>query len=346
MIISRILKAISILSAIMAIINPISYKIEHLSIHNRPQTTYTLTIDPKAEGIDIANMLSYDVLYGFEKTSEMTQRQGALFGVNGMFYDQFGMTYGILVMGGKVVTMDSILTPTVLITKSGEVSIEDISIKGQVAGKNKTIQLLGTNRSVYQNTWVLYDPIYGSTTRIRRKSMNYLIKNQVVTEIIMSEEPVSLKKSDYVLSHITEDETHVFEVGENVAISFQFSNGLTNVEEAFQTGGWLVYKGENVAKEAETFTGPTTAPNPRTLVGITKDHKIIFKVVDGRIPAISIGISGNEAAQLMISEDCEYAAYLDGGASSTMVVRGRVVNQPSNGEERTVAHGIFIRLQE
>lgn len=346
MIISRLLKAISLLNAILTIINPISYKVEHLTLNSRPQTTYTLAINMENEGISLENVLSFDVLYGFEKTSDMAKNHNALFGVNGMFYDSFGMTYGILIMGGKVVTMDSIYTPTILVTQDGKVSLEEISIKGQVKGKNNTIDLLGTNRSVPNNTWVLFDKVYGATTRVRRPSINYLITNQVVKEIVVSDMPVGLKNSDYVLTHVVEDEIPTFEIGEKVAINFEVSNGLTNIKEAFQTGGWLVNEGKNVAKDFESFTGATTAPNPRTLVGITEDHRIIFKVIDGRIPAVSAGVSGYEAAELMLLEGCKYAAYLDGGASSTMVVRGEVVNMPSDKEERDVAHSVIIRLEE
>lgn len=328
----------------MTIISPISYKVEQITLNQQPQTTYTLDINMENQAIDLSSVLSYDVLYGFEKTSDMSVRHQGLFGVNGMFYDAFGMTYGTLIMDGKVVTMDTIYTPTFLVTDEGKVSLEDISIKGQVQGKKETVQLFGTNRAVLNDTWVLFDSIYGKTTRVRRKSINYLIQDQVVKEIIVSDTPVSLERSEYVLTHVTEDGTETFKVGETVKISFELSNGLENVKEAFQTGGWLVYEGKNVAKDTEAFTGPTTAPNPRTLVGITKDHRIIFKVVDGRNPGVSVGVSGGEAAELMILEGCEFAAYLDGGASSTMVVRGQVVNQPSNGEERTIAHSIVIRL--
>lgn len=346
MIISKILKAISLLSAIMTIINPISYKVEHLTLNHRPQTTYTLSVNMKNKGINLSNVLSFDVLYGFEKTSDMAKSHQALVGLNGMFYDELGMTYGLLIMDGKVITMDTIYTPTVLVTSEGKASIEDITIKGQVKGENTRIDLLGTNRSALNNTWVLYDSVYGLTTRIRRKSINYLIENQRVKDIIVTDVPISLKNSEYVLTQLTEDETPTFKLGEKVVISFALSNGLENVEEAFQTGGWLVYDGQNVAKDSEAFTGPTTAPAPRTLVGVTKDHKIVFKVIDGRIPAVSIGISGNEAAELMILEGCEYAAYLDGGASSTLVINDQVVNKPSNGSERAVAHSVIIRLEE
>ncbi len=57
-------------------------------------------------------------------------------------------------------------------------------------------------------------------------------------------------------------------------------------------------------------------------------------------------MSGKEAADLMISKGCIEAAYLDGGASSTMYVDGEVVNRPSGGEERAIAHSILIKVDK
>lgn len=48
----------------------------------------------------------------------------------------------------------------------------------------------------------------------------------------------------------------------------------------------------------------------------------------------------------MISKGCIEAAYLDGGASSTMYVDGEVVNRPSGGEERAIAHSILIKVDK
>jgi exopolysaccharide biosynthesis protein len=346
MIIGRILEAISMLSVMMTIINPISYKVEQLKIHDRPQTIYTLSINTDNPNVELKNILSYNVLFGVDKTSNMVMESGALFGVNGMFYDEFGAPYGILIIDGKVVTMDSINTPTMVVTETGQVSLEKIDIKGSVKGIKNTIQLEGTNKGVSDGKWVLFHDVYGDTTRVSRYSMNYIIKDNIVTEIIYTDMPVAIEKQDYVLTQVTNETIPVFEKGETLDIQFQISNHENkDIAQAFQTGGWLVYEGENIAKNYEPFIGYTTGLNPRTLIGITEEQQLIVKVIDGRIPKISLGITGYEAAELMKEEGCIYAAYLDGGASSTMVIGGKVVNKPSNGEERKVAHALIIGIK-
>lgn len=347
MVIDRILGALSLFNVMLMIIIPTTYKVEHIKINNRAQTIYTLSIETENPNIQFQNILSHNLLFGVEPTSEIVKEGEGIFGVNGMFYDEFGVPYGLLIMDGKVVNMDSIHTPTVTITKDGYVALEEIDITGRIISNHKTITLDGTNCAVLDEEWVLFDQVYGDTTRVERQSMNYLIKGYKVIKVIATNQPVNLEQSDYVLTQVTDSEELAFKVGDLVDIQFDISNHEGDeIIEAFQTGGWLVKQGKIVAKEFEPFIGYTTGLNPRTLIGMTEDKNLIFKVVDGRNPGISLGVTGYEAAQLMIDEGCEMAAYLDGGASSTMIINGKVVNQPSKGMEREVAHAIIIKIKD
>lgn len=84
--------------------------------------------------------------------------------------------------------------------------------------------------------------------------------------------------------------------------------------------------------------------HPRTAAGISKDGStLILAVADGRQPALSSGMTLDELAQLMLEEGAHDAINLDGGGSSTMVVRGEVVNSPSDaGGPRTVANAFAV----
>jgi len=70
-------------------------------------------------------------------------------------------------------------------------------------------------------------------------------------------------------------------------------------------------------------------------------QKIIFAVVDGRQPRLSVGMTLDELADLMVELGCTTAMNSDGGGSSVMAVRGetadaamQIVNSPSDGQER------------
>lgn len=81
--------------------------------------------------------------------------------------------------------------------------------------------------------------------------------------------------------------------------------------------------------------------HPRTAVAYNKTHVFLI-VCDGRSKA-SIGMSSSELAGFIISElGGTEALMLDGGGSSTMVVKGEVVNVPSDGPERPVGNGLLM----
>lgn len=91
------------------------------------------------------------------------------------------------------------------------------------------------------------------------------------------------------------------------------------------------------------------AMHPRTAIGIDRDKKrLMFFVVDGR-QEFSRGYTMRELALTMRRLGAEDALNLDGGGSTTMVVRrnGRLqlVNSPSSGWQRKVPNGISIRYK-
>lgn len=83
--------------------------------------------------------------------------------------------------------------------------------------------------------------------------------------------------------------------------------------------------------------------NPRTLAGVTDDGRLLLVVVDGRQPDWSVGATFDESALLLRSLGAKDGLNLDGGGSSTMVIRGQVVNRPSEGKPRAIGDAIVIR---
>lgn len=104
---------------------------------------------------------------------------------------------------------------------------------------------------------------------------------------------------------------------------------LWSVRDAVGAGPMLVVDGAvRVTSDEEIFFGsaiPRT--HPRTAVGRTFDGQLIVVVVDGRQPA-SRGVDLVELATIMRDLGAERALNLDGGGSSALVVRGRLINRP------------------
>ena len=110
-----------------------------------------------------------------------------------------------------------------------------------------------------------------------------------------------------------------------------------------------------VLKDGKIPTLPDSAfsksRHPRTAVGTADGgRKLVLVVVDGRRLGVSVGMSLAELAELMLKLGCEDALNLDGGGSSTLVIRNPdtgelvVMNRPSDGKQRPVANVLGIKV--
>jgi Tol biopolymer transport system component/exopolysaccharide biosynthesis protein len=81
--------------------------------------------------------------------------------------------------------------------------------------------------------------------------------------------------------------------------------------------------------------------NPRTVVGVNAKGQILLAVLEGRTED-SHGATLLEMAQIMRGLKATHALNLDGGGSSTMVVNGKLMNEPSDGSERKVSSSILV----
>ena len=94
--------------------------------------------------------------------------------------------------------------------------------------------------------------------------------------------------------------------------------------------------------EEKIAAGFDTTRHPRTMVGV--DGASIWLVtIDGRQPALSLGMTFTELQGLARRLGQRSALNLDGGGSTTMVVRGAIVNHPSDQTgPRTVSDAILV----
>jgi len=94
--------------------------------------------------------------------------------------------------------------------------------------------------------------------------------------------------------------------------------------------------------EPSFYYGFSAQRNPRTFAGTDAAGRTLIATVDGR-STTSLGTSIVETARLARALGMRDALNLDGGGSTTMVVRGQVVNAPSDATgERPVGDALLI----
>lgn len=79
--------------------------------------------------------------------------------------------------------------------------------------------------------------------------------------------------------------------------------------------------------------------NPRTIAGTTRDGQIMLATIDGR-QTTSVGTTLAETAAVADALGMYNAINLDGGGSTTMSVKGALVNQPSGSTQRSVGDAL------
>lgn len=87
---------------------------------------------------------------------------------------------------------------------------------------------------------------------------------------------------------------------------------------------------------------PFFARHPRTGIGVTATGEVLLVTVDGRQDGLSVGMTLAEFGEYFRSLGAVRALLLDGGGSTTMVVRGDVRNSPSDGNERPVGTAVLV----
>lgn len=95
-------------------------------------------------------------------------------------------------------------------------------------------------------------------------------------------------------------------------------------------------------KEEQMFVNGNADLHPRTVMGYTRNRKLIILVIQGRSPGVAEGATLEDAAKILVDLGCYEALNLDGGGSSCMLVNGKETIKPSDKEGQRPVPAVFI----
>ncbi len=122
-----------------------------------------------------------------------------------------------------------------------------------------------------------------------------------------------------------------------VVISTQTTPALPGVKTALGGGPVLVRAGQPQASRVLK----ARERHPRSALGWNASHFFLV-VVDGRQPDHSVGMTLDEWSEYLARLGCTEALNLDGGGSTELWLRGRILNRPCYGHERRTATGLVV----
>lgn len=325
------------------------------SINELKQEINILEIDPGVPGIKIKPALSYDLIYGYELFSKIASRHNAYAAVNGGFFRDFGLPSGMVVIDGQLMSAATGDYP-VLVLRGGRAELKEIDSKLHIVvngsdgyGKEAAkIIIDNINFPGGGKQTIVYTPVYGRTNRADKRNITATVVEGVVEKIAEYEKEARIPGDGMLISFFDvaayRGKELPVKVGDRVELVHE--PDMTGNVQAYECGCWLVRDGVPVVGDYDPWVGVLTNRDPRTAVGIKEDGTVILLTVDGRQPGYSAGFTGRELADYLVRCGAVDAAMLDGGASTAMLLEGKLVNRPSyKGQEREVAGAILVLLE-
>jgi exopolysaccharide biosynthesis protein len=333
-------------------------------IKDDPVNVNLLKLDLTKVRLDVVHAL--DAAVGLETTSSIATRHGAIAAINAGFFKMDGLykgdAAGILQIDGKLLS-ESYANRTALFlenrTSLTVVSIGKVSASVNIWTKNGEFTLDGMNRQRGDNEVIIYTPYFHRTTLTDSSGLEYIVRKNKLVEIAQGKGSSPIPHDGYVISFGKEKakKQTLPKIGtkiESFVGAFDFIEketlDLANYNEDI-VGGVpqlikngkieITWEQEKIGKEfVETR-------HPRTAVAKLKDGKFLLVTVDGRQPNVSVGMSLNELAEILLEFGAVEAMNLDGGGSTTMFVKDKVVNQTSDKTgERPVSDSILVTLRK
>ncbi|MEI7473210.1 MAG: phosphodiester glycosidase family protein [bacterium] len=281
-------------------------------------------------------------LSGKKNVAAMVRANNAIAGVNASFFKQTnGVPLGLMIKEGEILSGPVYDRVAMGITQDG-FKMARVELDGKVIlGDGRVIKIDSYNQPrMLATKTILYSSKWGWVSPVAPKyGVNILIKNNEVKSI--SANPIPLDENSVVVSG-SKKLLDNLEVGEKTTVKITSSPDWSDVSEAIGGGPYLIKDGHLFVDANEQKLHSISGLNPRTAIGYTKDNVVVIITVDGR-QENSSGLSLYELAKVMQKYGCYFAMNLDGGTSTQMVIKNRIVNSPLVKGGAYVSNGLIVK---
>ncbi len=329
----------------MTLTNGVVWRREKVKFHGMNLMVNTIEIDTLKAKVSISPVISTKGIGYRETLVDMCKRSNAIAGINANYYDPNTNTpIGLIVKDGKVLSSPYAMRPIFLRTRDNKYYMISTQAEVNISLGETCFLVSGVNTTMTGEVC-----IFTSDYKIPLKNdpnyIYYVIKDNRVSSIgYVSHVPqgdtvvkISRKYKAFLMS---------IKVGDHFDTSLSLSGFDLSIEDAISGGPLLLKDGQYTdLMEAEKFDKNSTLVNnrtPRTIIGFKPMGKILFLVVDG-YQKNSKGLNLLELAEYLKTLGVSDAMCLDGGKSSSMVVKNEIANNPSGGKAPSIPVGIVIK---
>jgi exopolysaccharide biosynthesis protein len=325
-----------------------------------PWLINALVIDLKRAKLKIVHALDEGV--GLETVSSLAARYNAVAATNGGYFRTTG-TYrgdsiGLLLLDGSLISEPYRERAEFgLIDAAGktEVIFGHLRFTGNISVGSVKHPVQGLNRPVSQDELIVFTPRFHRTTLTNPDGIEVVVQRNRVVAVLDHEGSSEIPAGGYVISAVGSArdwvKTHVRK-GSRVNFTWRLDSIDPGEDVVWKQAHSMLGAGPQLIKagkiaitdkQEKMVEGFATDRHPRTAIAKLDSGKLLLVTVDGRQPGVSTGMSLQMLSELLLEFGAVEAINLDGGGSTTMVIRNKIVNKPSDQTgERPVSDAILV----
>ncbi|MDP4193486.1 MAG: phosphodiester glycosidase family protein, partial [Bacteroidota bacterium] len=328
-----------------------------------PWTIKVLRVDLKNKNISMEAVKAKESYFGYERTSAMSKRRNydghqVVGAINADYYNTSNGSITNIQIGNGQIYRGPIKSSLIGFDINNKPMIDICSLDAKVFYGGQSLKINEVNQSRGANQLILYNFYKGTSTdtdtsgneALIRPLSNWLVNDTikcVIESIENKKGNMTIPSGKAILSGNGSAASFIadnFHVGDTVKLYMGITTSLKKIKELVGGHPRLVNNGVNYLETALKYESgsSTTTREPRSAAGISQDSTYLYLItLDGR-QSSSAGATLSEFADLLIKLGVYHGFNLDGGGSTTMVVRNEVMNSPSDGNERSVSNCLLV----
>lgn len=305
--------------------------------------TFIVRVEPFSDSAKVFPALANEGIAQKEVLSSMAKRYDAIAAINGAYFTSRGDPIGTLIINRRLISSPLYRRSVFGVTDEDTMIFGNPDFFGTLRAGAVSTKIDAVNQLRRGNNLVVFTPEYSRSTMTSEPGIELVL---VKGKIVGIHKQDALIPPDGVVVSAGGDkalELAALRLGQTVALDYSIDRPWNTIKHAVCGGPRLMEDGKvSINGKEEKFDNSIiNGRHPRTAVAVTFDGDLLLIVVDGRSKR-NAGMKLDELATYLKNLGARHAINLDGGGSSSMIIKGKTVNSPSDGCERRISNGILI----
>lgn len=304
---------------------------------------HILRVEPFSNTTRIFPVLANEGIAQKETLSSMSKRYGAIAGINAAYFTPRGDPIGTLIINRRLISSPLYRRSVFGISEDDTLIFGNPDFSGVLKSGNFSIAIDAVNQPRRGEQLAVYTPEYARSTLTPEQGVEIVLVKGKIVGIYAND---ALIPPDGVVVSAGGEKAGLLKqlkLGQSVTLDYSIDKPWDTIRHAVCGGPRLISEGrQDINGQEEKFDNSIiNGRHPRTAVALTFDGDLLMIVVDGRSKR-NVGMKLSELASYLRNLGARHAINLDGGGSSSMIVKNRIVNSPSDGCERRISNGLLV----